>query len=123
MIWDKPLSRRVIDAAFICKAIDYRRKLERSDMSHRFATILCLLAITSSVTGCASSGFGVSKSKPFGKEGQWEPEVDETKSSDWRSTPSSLRKGKDKESSEDPIDKWLWSDESREISRNLGGRL
>jgi len=92
-------------------------------MPPRFAMILCLLAVTCSLSGCASSGFGVSKSKPFGRDGQWEPEVDETKSSDWRSTPSNLRKGKDRESSEDPIDKWLWSDESREISRNLGGRL
>jgi hypothetical protein len=90
-------------------------------MPRRLAGLLCLLAVAcGGLAGCSTSGmFGKS---PFASE-QWEPEVEDTGSNEWKSAPSKLRKGKSKESSEDPLDKLFWSEEARDINRSLGGSL
>lgn len=73
------------------------------------------------LSGCAAPGLGLDKSRPFAKGEQWEPEIDQADSSDWRSTPASLRSEKKKASRMDPVDELLWSDEARDIGRNVGG--
>lgn len=85
------------------------------------AGFLCLLALACGSVGCASMGLG----KAFTKNQQWEPPVDEEEGIPKapRSAPSALRSSKDQESNENFIDKLMWSDTSREISRNLGGSL
>ena len=89
-------------------------------MSRRLAGILCLIAISCGLAGCAS-GFGLfGKSK---KSEQWEPEIVDDKPSDWRSEPSKLRSSSSRKSSEDPLDKFIWSSEARDINRSLGGSL
>jgi hypothetical protein len=93
-------------------------------MSRSLTGILCLVAVScGALTGCTSLGFN--KSKPFGRNEQWEPEVTEEhgKPADWRSSPSSLRSESGRASAEDPLDKYIWSSESRDINRSLGGRL
>ena len=94
-------------------------------MLRRLTGILCLLAITcGGLAGCASMGMG--KSKPFGRNEQWEPEVTEDSkgsASDWRSAPSNLRQGSARASKEDRLDRLIWSDEARDINRSLGGSL
>jgi hypothetical protein len=72
----------------------------------RYLTVsLCLLALSCGAMGCASSGL-------FGR-----------KTVDWRSSPSNLRQGNARKSSEDPLDKFIWSDEARDINRSVGGAL
>lgn len=77
-------------------------------MRRSLAALLMLIVLS----GCAGVLGKVRKE-------QWEPDLSEpavqTKPNDW--TP--LRKSKSKP--EDPIDRWLWSDEAREINRNTGG--
>ena len=91
--------------------------------TRRLALTVCLLAVTGSgMVGCVSSGLGLFK--PFGRGEQHEPEVEEeTKPNDWRSAPSGMRNDKDQKSSEDPLDKLIWSSEARDINRSLGGAL
>lgn len=89
-------------------------------MSRRLALFLCLLTLSSGAIGCATSGL-------FGRKtvagDQWEPEVEASNTSDWRSAPSNLRQGRARKSSEDPLDKFIWSDEARDINRSVGGAL
>ncbi len=87
----------------------------------RYLTVsLCLLALSCGAMGCASSGL-------FGRKAvasdQWEPEVEASNAADWRSSPSNLRQGKARKSSEDPLDKFIWSEEARDINRSVGGSL
>ena len=89
-------------------------------MSLRTVSILALLVIVSAATsGCSSSGFGFGKSKPFAKNGQWEPDVEETKT-DWRSDAGKIGRGNRKSEAQDPLDKILWSEQARDINRNMG---
>ena len=93
--------------------------------------ILLLSIICGGLPGCAGlglAGLGLTGSglnrAGFRKGEQWEPEVEEASTNkDWRNAPSTLRKGSDRKSTEDPIDKLLWSDEARDINRSLGGSL
>jgi hypothetical protein len=75
-----------------------------------------LVTVVAATSGC-SSGFG--KSKPFAKSEQWEPDVDEPKT-DWRSDAGKLGRGNRRSEKEDPLDKLLWSDQARDINRNMG---
>jgi hypothetical protein len=111
----------LIDEDADCKAIDRPRIRERITMPGRLAGTICLLAaISAGLTGCKSGGFGMN---PFGRSAQWEPEVEETKTSEWRSGMSNMRNAKDQESTEDRLDKLIWSDTARDINRSLGGSL
>jgi hypothetical protein len=87
-------------------------------MSLRPVFVLGLLVAMSSVTGC-SSGFGFGKMKPFAKSEQWEPDVEQPKT-DWRSDAGKLGRGNRRAEKEDPLDKILWSDQARDINRNMG---
>lgn len=78
-----------------------------------------MVACLAAASGCSSSGFGIGKSKPFAKKEQWEPDVEETKS-DWRSDAGKIGRGNRKAEAEDPLDKLLWSEEARNINRNMG---
>ena len=62
-------------------------------------------------------GFG--KSRPFAKKEQWEPDV-EAASNDWRSDAGKLGRGNRRAEKEDPLDKLLWSQDARDINRNMG---
>jgi len=89
-------------------------------MSLRPVLIFALLVVVSAATsGCSSSGLGLGKSKPFAKSEQWEPDVEETKS-DWRSDAGKIGRGNRKSEAQDPLDKILWSEEARNINRNMG---
>lgn len=118
------MPKRVTDGTANCNA-GIVRELERSDMLRSATGIVCLCALACGLlAGCAGSGLGLNKKHAFGKDEQWEPDVEAApKTADWKSAPSNLRKGKAKESSEDPIDKLIWSDTARDINRNLGGSL
>ena len=115
----------MIDARIKCKANVPRPNSERLDMLRHHVGLILLLAVTcSGLSGCAS-GFGFNRTK-FAKGEQWEPDVEEeaaAPSKDWRKSASSLRSESNRKSNEDPIDKLLWSDESRDINRSLGGSL
>jgi hypothetical protein len=90
-------------------------------MPRNLSVVVCLMIVIGGLSGCTSTG--LFRSRPFGHE-QWEPDVEEeTKSSDWRSEPSQLRKSKgmDKAPKENALDKLIWSDTARDINRNLGG--
>lgn len=76
--------------------------------------VMCL----SAGLGC-SSGLGFGKSKPFAKGEQWEPETGEKKV-DWRSDAGKIGRGNRRMEKEDPIDKLLWSDQAKDINRNMG---
>ena len=78
-----------------------------------------LVVLSAATSGCSSSGFGFGKSKPFAKSEQWEPDVEEPKS-DWRSDAGKLGRGNRRAEKEDPLDKILWSDQARDINRNMG---
>jgi hypothetical protein len=94
-------------------------------MSRRIAFVLCGLSMAASLAGCASQGMGMNKSNLFGRNQQWEPEVEPEEtvstSSDWKKAPSSFRKSSGKSYSEDPIEKLISSDQAREINRSLDG--
>lgn len=92
---------------------------ERELMLRPARLIVCLLACVAGLAGC-SSGLG---GKLTGRSEQWEPDVEETQPTDWRSGPSSLRSKGDRASSEDRLDKFIWSDTARDINRSLGGSL
>ncbi|MBS0202596.1 MAG: hypothetical protein JSS49_06820 [Planctomycetes bacterium] len=85
----------------------------------RLAGILCLVTLACGAAGCSSMGLG----KSFGKNEQWEPPVEEGIPKPPRNSASALRAGKDQESTENAIDKLIWSDTARDINRNLGGSL
>lgn len=90
-------------------------------MSLRISLFLCLVAVAIGTTGCSMPGV-------YGKQrgvanDQWEPDVEATTNSDWRSAPSNLRQGAARKSTEDPLDKLIWSDEARDINRSVGGAL
>jgi len=72
------------------------------------------------VLGCSSPGSNFSNLNPFQKNEQWEPDVTEKKAKDWRSDAGSIGRGNRRSESEDPLDKLLWSDQAREINRNVG---
>ena len=78
-----------------------------------------LVVLSAATSGCSSSGLGIGKSKPFAKSGQWEPDVEETKS-DWRSDAGKIGRGNRRSEAEDPLDKILWSEQARDINRNMG---
>ena len=90
-------------------------------MSLRPVFMLGLLIILSAATlGCSSSGFGfMKKAGPMGKSEQWEPNVDAPQT-DWRSDAGKLGRGNRRSEKEDPLDKLLWSDQARDINRNMG---
>ena len=77
-----------------------------------------LVAVSAAASGC-SSGFGFGKSKPFAKSEQWEPNADAPQT-DWRSDAGKLGRGNRRSEKEDPLDKLLWSDQARDINRNMG---
>ncbi len=77
-----------------------------------------LVAFSAATSGC-SSGFGFGKSRPFAKSEQWEPDVDQPKS-DWRSDAGKLGRGNRRSEKQDPLDKILWSEQARDIERNMG---
>ena len=80
--------------------------------------LLVILSVGS--VGCSSQGFGnLKKMGPFAKSEQWEPEVEEAKS-DWRSDAGKIGRGNRKSEAQDPLDKILWSDQARDINRNMG---
>ncbi len=83
------------------------------------ALFALLIAVSTATLGCSSSGFGLGKSKSFAKNEQWEPDVDEPKS-DWRSDAGKIGRGNRRAEGEDPLDKILWSDQARDINRNMG---
>jgi hypothetical protein len=115
----------VIDDRVNCKANVSRSNSERVDMLRHHVGLILLLAITcGGLSGCAS-GFGFNRTK-FAKGEQWETDIEEeaaAPSKDWRNSASTLRSPSNRKSNEDPIDKLLWSDESRDINRSLGGSL
>ena len=78
-----------------------------------------LVVLSAATSGCSSSGFGFGKSKPFAKSEQWEPKVEENKS-DWRSEAGKIGRGNRRSEKEDPLDKFLWSEDARDINRNMG---
>ena len=81
-----------------------------------------LVVLSAAMSGCSSPGFGIlKKAGPFAKKEQWEPEVEESKS-DWRSDAGKLGRGNRKSENEDPLDKILWSEQARDINRNMGFR-
>ena len=92
-------------------------------MSRRLALLLCGLSISLAVvSGCASLGIPFGKTAGISRE-QWEPEVEgeeDLAKQDWRKAPASVRKGK---FFEDPMDKFLMSEEARDIERSVGGRF
>lgn len=87
-------------------------------MSLRPVFMLGMLVAMSSMTGC-SSGFGLGKMNPFAKSEQWEPDAEQPKT-DWRSDAGKLGRGNRRSEKEDPLDKLLWSDQARDINRNMG---
>lgn len=88
-------------------------------MRRRTACCYALLIIfTVATTGC-SSGLGFSKMNPFAKSEQWEPEVEEAKT-DWRSDAGKIGRGNRRAEKQDPLDKILWSDQAKDINRNMG---
>ena len=87
-------------------------------MSLRPVFVVGLLVVLSAASGC-SSGFGFGKSKPFAKSEQWEPDVESPKA-DWRSDAGKLGRGNRRAEKEDPLDKFLWSEDARDINRNMG---
>ena len=88
-------------------------------MSLRPVFILGLLIAVAAATSGCSSGLGLGKLNPFAKSEQWEPEVDGPKT-DWRSDAGKLGRGNRRAEKEDPLDKILWSDQARDINRNMG---
>ena len=90
-------------------------------MSLRPVIVFGLLVVLSATTpGCSSQGFGIfKKTGPFAKSEQWEPDIEEPKA-DWRSDAGKIGRGNRKSEPQDPLDKVLWSDQARDINRNMG---
>jgi len=82
-------------------------------------TLSFIVLFMSFATGCSSSSFKFSKLIPSARKEQWEPEIEQTKA-DWRTDAGKIGRSNRRAETEDPLDKLLWSDEARQINRNVG---